>query len=72
MPVVTIKARANGPYKVEGPVRVVDAEGAEFVLPAGSSIVLCRCGYSRTKPFCDSSHKRIGFVADDSSPRAAT
>ena len=67
---VTIKARANGPYKVEGPVRVVDADGNEFVLPEGSAIVLCRCGQSRTKPFCDSSHKRVGFVSDDSAPRS--
>ena len=29
---VTIKARSNGPYKVEGPVRVIDAQGHEFVL----------------------------------------
>ena len=46
---VTIKARANGPYKVEGAVRVIDADGNEFVLPEGSAIVLCRCGHSRTK-----------------------
>jgi CDGSH-type Zn-finger protein len=66
---VTIKVRANGPYKVEGPVRVVDADGNEFVLPEGSTIALCRCGHSRTKPFCDKSHKRIGFYADDCAPR---
>jgi len=66
---VTIKARANGPYKVDGPVRVIDAEGYEFVVPEGSSIVLCRCGHSRTKPYCDKSHRGAGFVADDSSPR---
>ena len=66
---VTIKARANGPYKVEGPVRVIDANGDEFVLPAGSAIALCRCGHSRTKPFCDKSHQRVGFVADDCTPR---
>jgi CDGSH iron-sulfur domain-containing protein 3 len=41
---VTIKARANGPYKVEGPVRVIDAEGNEFEIPPGEGIVLCRCG----------------------------
>jgi CDGSH-type Zn-finger protein len=68
---VTIKARANGPYKVEGPVRVIDAEGHEFVLPEGEGIVLCRCGHSRTKPFCDKSHKRVGFTADDCAPRVA-
>lgn len=66
---VTIKARANGPYRVDGPVRVIDAEGKEFVLPEGEAIVLCRCGHSANKPFCDKSHRRVGFVADDSAPR---
>jgi CDGSH-type Zn-finger protein len=66
---VEIKVRANGPYRVTGPVRVVDAEGNQFVLPEGSSIVLCRCGHSRTKPFCDKSHRKVGFVAEDPSPR---
>jgi CDGSH-type Zn-finger protein len=66
---VTIKARANGPYKVEGPVRVIDADGNEFVLPPGDAIVLCRCGHSATKPFCDKSHRRVGFVAEDPAPR---
>lgn len=66
---VTIKARANGPYKVEGPVRVIDADGKEFELPEGSGIALCRCGHSANKPFCDKSHKRACFVADDSAPR---
>ena len=68
---VRIKVRANGPYKVEGPVRVVDADGNEFVLPAGDAIVLCRCGHSANKPFCDKSHRRAGFVADDVAPRVA-
>ena len=27
---------------------------------------LCRCGGSRTKPFCDSTHLRIGFEAPGS------
>ena len=66
---VTIQVRANGPYKVTGPARIVDAEGREFVLPPGSGVVLCRCGHSRTKPFCDTTHRQIGFMADDPSPR---
>jgi len=64
-----ITVRANGPYKVVGPLVLVDAEGREFVLPEGSAVALCRCGHSQTKPFCDSSHKRVGFVAEDLAPR---
>jgi len=72
MGVVTIKARANGPYKVEGPVRVIDADGNEFELPPGDAIVLCRCGRSANEPFCDKSHRRVGLVADDSAPRVSS
>lgn len=67
---VTVTVRANGPYKLVGPVTILDPEGRAFVLPEGSGIVLCRCGLSETKPFCDASHKRRGFVADDTAPRA--
>lgn len=66
---VTIQVRENGPLKVTGPVTIVDAEGREFALPAGSSIVLCRCGHSRNKPFCDTTHKQVGFIAEDTAPR---
>lgn len=65
---VVIKVRDNGPYKVTGPVRIVDVDGREFAPPPGEAIVLCRCGRSRTKPFCDSSHKATGF---ESCERAA-
>lgn len=62
MGVVEIKVRDDGPYKITGPVRLVDAEGAELALPEdGRPIVLCRCGHSRTKPFCDAAHKASGF-----------
>ena len=66
---VTIKARANGPYRVAGPVRVIDADGNEFMLPEGSATVLCQCGHSANKPFCDKSHRRAGFVSDDTARR---
>ena len=67
---VTIQARANGPLKITGPVTLLDAEGVPFELPAGSSIVLCRCGHSKNKPFCDTTHRGLGFIADDTAPRA--
>lgn len=62
-PIVEIKVRDDGPYKVTGPVRVIDADGTAFELPEGDTIVLCRCGQSRTKPFCDASHREAGFAA---------
>jgi CDGSH-type Zn-finger protein len=67
---LTIQVRANGPYKIAGPVTIVDAEGVPFELPPGSSVVLCRCGHSKNKPFCDATHRQIGFEAEDSAPRA--
>jgi CDGSH-type Zn-finger protein len=61
---VEIKARRNGPYKVTGPIRLIDADGNEYELgEEGEPIALCRCGGSTTKPFCDGTHSRIGFQA---------
>jgi CDGSH iron-sulfur domain-containing protein 3 len=65
-PPVTIKVRDNGPYKVTGPVRIVDPDGNAFDVPEGP-VALCRCGHSQSKPFCDKSHREAGF---DSCERA--
>ncbi len=66
---VEIRVRDNGPLKVTGDVRLVDADGAEIPRPDdGRPLVLCRCGQSRRKPFCDAAHKGSGF---DSCVRAA-
>jgi len=50
----------NGPLMVEGQVEFRAADGSTFV--AGDKCWLCRCGASANKPFCDGSHKRIGFT----------
>ena len=60
---VEIKVRDNGPYKVTGPVELVDADGNRFVFDDDRPLALCRCGHSRTKPFCDRSHREAGFDA---------
>ncbi len=52
----------NGPYLVKGPVLLLDAEGNEFRVER-STVALCRCGGSMTKPFCDGTHSKIGFRA---------
>jgi CDGSH-type Zn-finger protein len=66
---VVIKVRSNGPYKVTGPVTIIDADGNEYELPEGDGIVLCRCGGSTTKPFCDGTHSRKGFEAAERAVR---
>ena len=52
----------NGPYLVKGPIVLLDAEGNEFFTQR-ATVALCRCGGSRNKPFCDSTHAKIGFRA---------
>ena len=52
----------NGPYLVKGPVLLLDAEGNEFRAER-STVALCRCGRSMTKPFCDGTHSKVGFRA---------
>ncbi|MDP9204425.1 MAG: CDGSH iron-sulfur domain-containing protein [Gemmatimonadota bacterium] len=69
---ITIEIRRNGPYRVYGEVTLVDHEGNAVPIPEGKRkaspegktwISLCRCGGSVTKPFCDGTHSKIGFVA---------
>jgi CDGSH-type Zn-finger protein len=55
-----ISIRDNGPFLVEGPVKLVDAEGNEYTIDK-AVFALCRCGTSANRPFCDGSHKSCGF-----------
>ncbi|MBV9193289.1 MAG: CDGSH iron-sulfur domain-containing protein [Solirubrobacterales bacterium] len=57
---VQVVPTENGPYKVTGPVELVDPEGNPIPVP-GRTIFLCRCGGSTNKPFCDGTHSKIGF-----------
>ena len=57
----TIKVRQNGSYLVEGDdVKLIDWNGNEYQIEK-RPFVLCRCGFSTKKPFCDGTHSRIGF-----------
>ncbi|HEX6845304.1 MAG TPA: CDGSH iron-sulfur domain-containing protein [Actinomycetota bacterium] len=50
---------ADGPLWVRGGVPVVASDGTPYEVRNRQT--LCRCGASRNKPFCDGSHKRVGF-----------
>ncbi len=64
---VRIVPLPDGPLRVEGDCAVVDAAGNPFPPRAGKKpgVYLCRCGASGEKPWCDGSHKRIGFRSGD-------
>jgi CDGSH-type Zn-finger protein len=61
MPEVTIETRPNGPYIINGSIEMHDTNGN--ILPTQARTVLCRCGASTKKPFCDGTHSKIGFQA---------
>ena len=66
---VTITPYRNGPYLVRGSFALIDQDGNE-IEHARETIALCRCGRSQSKPFCDGTHKAIGFTAgSEADPR---
>lgn len=59
---VRVTPYRDGPYLVRGPFELVDQDGN--VIETGQrTIALCRCGRSQSRPFCDGTHKLIGFAA---------
>ncbi len=76
-----VKVSRNGPYLVTGGVPLSEQiinvddkgdchgwkEGKKY--PARDTYALCRCGQSKTPPFCDGTHTRIGFDGTEVSSR---
>jgi uncharacterized Fe-S cluster protein YjdI len=56
----TVDPRPNGPLFLRGHLRIV-GEGGELIRE-DTRVALCRCGGSANKPFCDGTHRRIGFT----------
>lgn len=71
----------NGPYLVSGgpPLRlqviVPNQEGMSWdwqvgkTFETGKDYALCRCGQSKTAPFCDGSHAMTGFDGEETASR---
>jgi CDGSH-type Zn-finger protein len=56
-PMVALKP--NGPIRVSGGVGIEREDGS--LLDDGVRVSLCRCGHSDAMPFCDGTHKVVGF-----------
>jgi uncharacterized Fe-S cluster protein YjdI len=58
----SIRAAPNGPLYVRGEARTETEDGR--VIASGLRMALCRCGATKNAPFCDGSHRAIGFSDD--------
>ena len=61
----------NGPYHVTGGLPVRGPEGEELA-GGNESFLLCRCGGSSDKPFCDGTHRTNGFDGTEVADRGPT
>lgn len=59
---IRVTVTEDGPYKVEGTCTVIAPDGSPVETREGKPIWLCRCGGSGNKPFCDGTHRHIGFT----------
>lgn len=61
----TMRAVRDGPLYARGDPEVRTATGEAV---HGTRFALCRCGSSKRMPFCDNTHRKVGFK--DPAPQA--
>ncbi|WP_038047563.1 CDGSH iron-sulfur domain-containing protein [Thermus caliditerrae] len=59
-----LRFRQDGPYVLDLPEETSFRLNGEEKRLERAKLALCRCGHSERKPFCDGSHKRVGFQAE--------
>ena len=62
----------NGSIVVGGDLselKLTDSTGQPIDISGEKKLFLCRCGASKTKPFCDGSHETNGFSAAEAAAR---
>lgn len=57
--VLSVVPAKDGPLQCTGPMTLHDPSGTGVFVEA---TYLCRCGASQNKPYCDGTHRRIGFT----------
>ncbi|MDF2840128.1 MAG: hypothetical protein K0Q99_900 [Clostridia bacterium] len=74
-----IRIKKNGGYLVSGNLplveKIITPKGLEYEfkdgreLPQAAEYELCRCGKSKTAPFCDNAHEKNGFDGTETASR---
>ncbi|MCZ2402983.1 CDGSH iron-sulfur domain-containing protein [Paenarthrobacter sp. Z7-10] len=57
----------DGPLLIRGDFEIVSSSG-ELLPRQRKTVALCRCGATGIKPYCDGSHKLIGFRTEFTEP----
>ena len=63
----SIRTLPNGPLVVKQVKRLTSS--SKEILETKETFTLCRCGASANKPFCDGSHRKIGFSDQNTAER---
>lgn len=58
---VDVRFIDKGPIELKGSLELRDNDGRAIQKKAGDAIYLCRCGASKSKPYCDGAHSAVGF-----------
>jgi CDGSH-type Zn-finger protein/uncharacterized Fe-S cluster protein YjdI len=64
-PVNVLRVRENGPLAIHADIRIGNEASRHRA-------TLCRCGASKSKPYCDGSHNEAGFLATGEPPTQAS
>jgi CDGSH-type Zn-finger protein/uncharacterized Fe-S cluster protein YjdI len=59
---ISISPQINGPLEISGNLEICAGTGR--TVTRVTQAMLCRCGHSKNKPFCDGSHAVVGFIAE--------
>lgn len=59
---LVVKPTLDGPLQVTGNLEITTGTGR--TIQRATKVFLCRCGHSGDKPFCDGTHRKVGFKSD--------
>lgn len=57
---ISVSLVENGPLLVKGTVEIAYPDGS--TVQREKNTAFCRCGASTDKPFCDGTHRKVGFT----------
>jgi uncharacterized Fe-S cluster protein YjdI len=62
IPPVEVRVMRDGPLVVRGEFKITGADGMEMKKMKIASF--CRCGHSHKMPYCDGTHRKVGWASD--------